>query len=100
MEHAARSGVTGPIRGGGARRRAELGPSGRLGEDGPVSAIDTVWEYLAVAAAILVVLGGLLVGLLRGRGGSAPEAPERPAPPDLRPTRDDAAVEQRHGSHR
>ena len=58
-----------------------------------MSAIDTVWEYLAVAAAILVVLGGLLVGLLRGRGGSAPEAPERPAPPDLRPTRDDAAVD-------
>ena len=34
-----------------------------------MSAIDTLWEYLAVAFGLLVVLGGLAVGLLRGRGG-------------------------------
>jgi len=49
-----------------------------------VSAIDTVWEYVAVAAAILVVLGLLLVGLLRGRGGRAPDTTTLDRP-DLRP---------------
>lgn len=48
---------------------------------------ETVWMYLAIAVGVLVLLGGLLVGLLRGRGGAAPEAkaPERTTPPDLRP---------------
>ena len=48
---------------------------------------DTFWMYLAIAAGLLVVLGGLLVGLLRGRGGAPPEtkAPERTITPDLRP---------------
>jgi fused signal recognition particle receptor len=52
-----------------------------------VTAIDSLWEYLAIAATILVVLGGLLVALLRGRRGAAPEteAPDSTtAPPDLR----------------
>ncbi|MGA8046764.1 MAG: signal recognition particle-docking protein FtsY [Dermatophilaceae bacterium] len=48
---------------------------------------DTFWMYLAIAVGVLVVLGGLLVGLLRGRGGAPPEAkaPERTTTPDLRP---------------
>jgi fused signal recognition particle receptor len=44
-------------------------------EDEAVSAIDTLWEYVAVAVGILVVLGGLAVGLLRGRGGRTKELP-------------------------
>ena len=36
-----------------------------------MSAIDTLWEYLAVAVGILVVLGGLTFGLLRGKIGRA-----------------------------
>jgi fused signal recognition particle receptor len=42
--------------------------------------IDQLWEYIAVAVGILVILGGVLLGLLRGRGGrdrSAPTAPPR-----------------------
>jgi fused signal recognition particle receptor len=77
-----------------------------------VSAIDTLWEYLAVAIGILVVVGGIALGLMRGRrggrtkdlppassggatGGSAldldapPEGAigtlERPAPTELEP---------------
>jgi len=34
-----------------------------------VSAIDTLWEYLAVAIGILVVVGGIALGLMRGRRG-------------------------------
>jgi fused signal recognition particle receptor len=45
-----------------------------------VSAIDTVWEYIAVAVALLLVLGGLAVGLLRGRGGATKELPPRTTP--------------------
>lgn len=51
-----------------------------------MSAIDTLWEYIAVAVGILVVLGGLAVGLLRGRAGRTRELPRRhpthPAGPD------------------
>ncbi len=77
-----------------------------------MSAIDTLWEYLAVAIGILVVVGGIALGLMRGRrggrtkdlppassggaaGGSAldldapPEGAigtlERPAPTELEP---------------
>ncbi|TQJ50010.1 signal recognition particle-docking protein FtsY [Phycicoccus sp. SLBN-51] len=42
--------------------------------------IDQLWEYIAIAVGILVILGGVLLGLLRGRGGrtkSAPTAPPR-----------------------
>jgi fused signal recognition particle receptor len=41
--------------------------------------IDQLWEYIAVALGILVVLGGLVFGLLRGRGGRTKDLP--PAPP-------------------
>ncbi|HYN68038.1 MAG TPA: signal recognition particle-docking protein FtsY, partial [Ornithinibacter sp.] len=34
-----------------------------------MSAIDTLWEYLAVAVGIIVVIGGIAVGLMRSRGG-------------------------------
>lgn len=42
--------------------------------------IDQLWEYIAIAVGILVILGGVLLGLLRGRGGrdrGAPTAPPR-----------------------
>ncbi len=44
-----------------------------------MSAIDTVWEYLAVALGILVIVGGIALGLVRGRGGRRGDLP--PAPP-------------------
>ena len=37
--------------------------------------IDQLWEWIVVAVGILVVLGGVLLGLLRGRGGRAKQAP-------------------------
>ncbi len=40
-----------------------------------MSAIDTLWEYLAVAVGILVVIGGIALGLLRGRGGRTKDLP-------------------------
>lgn len=42
--------------------------------------IDQLWEYIAVAVGILVILGGVLLGLLRSRGGrgrNLPTAPQR-----------------------
>jgi fused signal recognition particle receptor len=52
-----------------------------------VSAIDTFWEFFAVAVGLLVILGGLAAALLRGRGGASkelpgqqPQEPSRPAP--------------------
>jgi len=48
-------------------------------EDDPVSAIDTLWEYLAVALGILVIVGGIALGLLRGRGDRRSDLP--PTPP-------------------
>ncbi len=51
-----------------------------------MSAIDTLWEFLAVAVGLLVVLGGLAATFLRGRGGATKELPrEKPAEPS--PTR-------------
>jgi fused signal recognition particle receptor len=44
-----------------------------------VSAIDTLWEYLAVAVGILLVVGVVVAGLLRGRRGRRAELP--PTPP-------------------
>ena len=44
-----------------------------------MSAIDTLWEYLAVAVGIIVVIGGIAVGLMRSRGGRTKELP--PTPP-------------------
>ena len=46
-----------------------------------MSAIDTLWEYLAVAVGILVVLGGIALGLLRGRGGRTKDLPPTPSHP-------------------
>jgi len=37
--------------------------------------IDQLWEYIAVALGILVILGGVLLGLLRGRGGGSKTLP-------------------------
>ena len=48
-----------------------------------MSAIDTLWEYLAVAVGILVVVGGIALGLLRGPRRSPPELP--PTPPSSAP---------------
>ena len=50
-----------------------------------MSAIDTLWEYLAVAIGIIVIVGGIALGLMRGRGGRSttkdlPEAPPTAAP--------------------
>jgi fused signal recognition particle receptor len=56
---------------------------------------DTLWTYLAIAVALLVVLGGLLVALLRGRGG-AEEDTTAQAPtdaPDLRRAPGDAGTD-------
>ena len=41
--------------------------------------IEQLWVWIAIAGGILAVLGGLLIGLVRGRGGRTKEAP-RPAP--------------------
>ena len=50
-----------------------------------MSAIDTVWEYLAVAIGIIVIVGGIALGLMRGRDGRSttkdlPEVPPTAAP--------------------
>jgi fused signal recognition particle receptor len=37
--------------------------------------IDQLWEWIAVVVGLLVVLGGVLLGLLRGRGGRSRPAP-------------------------
>ncbi|GAA2732887.1 signal recognition particle-docking protein FtsY [Pedococcus aerophilus] len=42
--------------------------------------IDQLWEWIAIAVGILVVLGGALLGLVRGRGGKTKDAPRTPAP--------------------
>jgi fused signal recognition particle receptor len=44
--------------------------------------IDQLWEFIAVAIGILVILGGVLLGLLRGRGGRSKSLPT--APPEER----------------
>ena len=44
-----------------------------------MSAIDTLWEYLAVAIGIIVVVGGIALGLMRGRSGRTKDLP--PTPP-------------------
>jgi fused signal recognition particle receptor len=40
-----------------------------------VSAIDTLWEYLAFAIGIIVVVGGIALGLMRGRSGRTKDLP-------------------------
>ncbi len=46
-----------------------------------MSAIDTLWEYLAVAVGIFVVVGGIALGLLRGRSGRTKDLPPTPSHP-------------------
>ncbi|MDO5503607.1 MAG: signal recognition particle-docking protein FtsY, partial [Actinomycetia bacterium] len=48
--------------------------------------VNELWQYLLVAVGLLVVIGGTLVALLRGRGGPPAETEtlERPRQPDLR----------------
>ena len=54
--------------------------------------IDQLWEWIAVAVVLLVVLVGGLVGLTRGRGGRTKEAPRgtRPSEDVLPGVGDDA----------
>lgn len=44
--------------------------------------IDQLWEWIAVVVGLLVILGGVLFGFVRGRGGRTSSAPTAP------PTRD------------
>ncbi|GAA8844249.1 signal recognition particle-docking protein FtsY [Helicobacter pylori] len=44
--------------------------------------IDTLTEYIAVAIGLLVLLGGLAVGLLRGGRGKSKELPPEHRPPE------------------
>ena len=46
--------------------------------------IHQLWELVVIAVGLLVVLGGVLVGLLRGRGGAKKSAPA-PRRPDVLP---------------
>ncbi len=48
-----------------------------------MSVMNTVWEYVAVAVGLLVVLGGLAVGLMRGRGGRSKDLPAPPSRPSV-----------------
>jgi fused signal recognition particle receptor len=47
--------------------------------------IDQLWEWIAIAIGLLVVLGGVLLGLLRGRGGKSKQAPPAPRRTDVLP---------------
>lgn len=49
---------------------------------GPVMGIDTLTEYIAVAVGLLLLLGGLAAGLLRGGGGKTKELPPEHRPPE------------------
>jgi fused signal recognition particle receptor len=44
--------------------------------------IDQLWEWIAISVGILVVLGGALLGLVRGRGGKTRQAPRPGRPSD------------------
>jgi fused signal recognition particle receptor len=52
--------------------------------------IDQLWEWIAIAVGLLVVLGGVLLGLVRGRGGRTKAAPPAPRPDVLPGVGDDA----------
>ncbi|HET7799839.1 MAG TPA: signal recognition particle receptor subunit alpha, partial [Humibacillus xanthopallidus] len=60
-----------------------------------MSAIDTLWEYLAVAIGIIVVVGGIALGLMRGRSGRTKDLPPTTSPggPGAPPVDVDAAPE-------
>ncbi|WP_344131140.1 signal recognition particle-docking protein FtsY [Pedococcus bigeumensis] len=40
--------------------------------------IDQLWEWIAVVVGLLVILGGVVLGLVRGRGGRTKSAPTTP----------------------
>lgn len=65
-----------------------------------MSAIDTFWEFFAVAVGLLVVLGGLAATFLRGRGGATKDLPrERPTTPSApAPTADEEREDRAEGS--
>ena len=44
--------------------------------------IDTLTEYIAVAVGLLLLLGGLAIGLLRGGRGGTKELPPERRPPE------------------
>jgi fused signal recognition particle receptor len=46
--------------------------------------ITQLWEWIVIAGALLAVLGGVLIGLMRTRGGRGPSAPA-PRHPDVLP---------------
>ena len=50
-----------------------------------MSAIDTFWEYLAVAIGIIIVVGGIALGLMRGRRGRSTTKDLPPTPPSSAP---------------
>ncbi|KRE38649.1 signal recognition particle-docking protein FtsY [Janibacter sp. Soil728] len=56
--------------------------------------IDTLTEYIAVAVGLLLLLGGLAVGLLRGGGGKTKELPKEHRPPE----RPKGATDHRSGT--
>lgn len=62
--------------------------------------IDQLWEWIVIAVALLAVLGGLLVGLTRGRGGRAPSAPAPRQGTDVLPGVGDDATTPRDAPKR
>ncbi len=62
--------------------------------------MDQLWEYIAVAVGLLVILGGLLVGLLRGRGGRTRELPRQDRDADVLPGVGDDATPPRDAPKR
>ena len=56
--------------------------------------IDTLTEYIVVGIGLLVLLGGLGLGLLRGRGGKTTELPPEKRPPE----RPKGSADHRSGS--
>ncbi|SDO70934.1 signal recognition particle-docking protein FtsY [Pedococcus dokdonensis] len=62
--------------------------------------IDQLWEWIAVVVGLLVILGGVLLGLLRGRGGRTKPAPTPTRDRDVLPGVGDDAEPPRDGPKR
>ncbi len=66
--------------------------------------IDQLWEWIAIAVGIFVVLGGVLLGLVRGGGGKSKQAPPPPVSTgpdtDVLPGVGDDATEPRDAAKR
>jgi fused signal recognition particle receptor len=62
--------------------------------------INELWEWVAVVIGIAVVLGGALLGLLRGRGGSRRDRPAPPGRTDVLPGVGDDATPPRDAPKR